>query len=107
QLSRCEAFYTFPGQLSFYIWTGKPNPTGLSVDDQLGLLSQEQQEHIISDLSVHSDMCVLTAPELYQFWDRGQLATDPPLLRYIESNFRPFAMEGPFTLLKREPLEKF
>lgn len=102
ELSRCGEFYTMPGQLSFYFWTGKKSPTGLNNNNSLGLLSWDQQERVIADLSVHTDMCVLTVPPLQRQFDRGQVEARPPLLRYIEENFSLVSGQGPFILLKRK-----
>jgi hypothetical protein len=103
ELSRCEAFYTMPGQLSFYFFTGKQAPTGVNSNNELGLLTWDQQERVIADLSAYRRMCVLTVPGLRDFWDRGQIATHPPLLQYIEQNFVPVAVQEPYTLLERKP----
>jgi hypothetical protein len=101
QLKGCERFFTFPGQMSFYFWTGKESPTRLNAGDQLALYRDEQQERIIADISGR-DMCVLSAPELQQFWDRGQLKSKPPLAAFIEREFTPVATQGSFTLLRRK-----
>ena len=102
-LSKCEAFYTMPGQLSYYFWTGKPSPTKTNNNDTLGVLTDAQQEHVIAELSAYPHLCVLKVPSLQEWFDRDQVATHPPLLRYIDENFTLVAAEGPYRLLKRKP----
>jgi hypothetical protein len=102
ELSHCEMFYTMPGLFSFYFWTGKPTPTGLNNNDALGLLTWLQQERIIADLALHTNLCVLRQPWAERTFDRGQIATHPPLLRYIEENFVLIAERGQYQMLARK-----
>jgi hypothetical protein len=44
-------------------------------------------------------------PNLLEFFDRGQLITKPPLLRYVNDNFIEFESNGPFQLLHRKVVE--
>jgi hypothetical protein len=103
QLARCNTFYSMlPGLMSFYFWTGKSTPTAINSNNTLGLLSWTQQDRVIADLSKHSDLCILQAPELAKLFDRGQIATNPPLMRYVEKNFVVAAEHAPYRLLKRK-----
>jgi hypothetical protein len=103
QVASCPAFYTFPGMLSLYFWTGRPSPTALNNNDALGLLSASQQERVVADLARQPGLCIVAAPEMLRFFDRGQLASRPPLLRYVEDNFAPVAERGSFQILARKP----
>lgn len=102
-VAACPAFYTFLGLLSFYFWTGRPSPTALNNNDVLGLLSAAQQERVVSDLARQPGLCIVAAPGMLRFYDRGQIASRPPLLRYIEDNFTPVAENGPLQILERKP----
>jgi hypothetical protein len=103
ELSRCGSFYSMtPSQLSFYFWTGKPSPTAINNNNALGLLSWPQQERVVADLAAQPELCILTLPERTMVFDRGQMATNPPLLRYVEENFTVAAEHAPYRLLKRK-----
>ena len=103
-LSRCDSFYTFPGQLSYYFWTQAESPTLVNNNNELGLLSWQQQEHVITDLSEHPGLCVLRRKRLLHWFDRGQIDTRPPLLRYIDENFVTVDSRGPLELMRRKPV---
>lgn len=103
QLASCPAFYTFPGLMSFYFWTGRPSPTALNSNDTLALLTPAQQDRVIADLERQPGLCIVSAPEVLEFFDRGQIVNRAPLLRYIDANFTPVAWNGPYAILKRNP----
>ena len=101
KLAECQAFYTFPGLLSFYFWTNQKAPTGLNINISLGLLSEAQQATVVSDLEKYNDLCILYDPELLLAIDRGQIVNNPPLLRYIRENFIEVEVHGTLRLLRR------
>lgn len=102
ELSRCGSFFTLPGLYSLYFWTGQLTPTALNNNDLLAFLTDAQQERVIADLSARSGLCVLLVPDLLRFFDRGQLAKNPPLLRYEAQNFVPSVERGQYQLLRRK-----
>ena len=102
ELVKCPAFYSLPSLPSLYFWTNQRAPTGMISNNTLGLLSSEQQRHAISDLERHDELCILTIPALLGYFDRGQLATRPPLLQYVEKNFTEVESNGPFHVLHRK-----
>ena len=102
ELVTCPAFYSLPNLPSLYFWTNQRAPTGMISNNTLGLLSPDQQWQTIADLERHAELCILTIPALLRYFDRGQLATRPPLLRYIEENFVEKQSNGPFHLLRRK-----
>jgi len=106
ELVKCSAFYSLPGVPSLYFWTDQSAPTGMISNNTLGLLSSEQQRDVISDLERHNELCILTIPGLLGWYDRGQLATRPPLLQYVKSNFIEVESNGPFHVLHRNSADK-
>jgi hypothetical protein len=101
EMVKCPAFYSLPNLPSLYFWTGQRAPTGMISNDPLGLLSSEQQRQTIADLERHAKLCIVTIPVLLGYYDRGQLATRPPLLQYVEKNFTEVESNGPFHVLQR------
>ena len=105
ELVKCPAFYSLPNLSSLYFWTNQIPPTGTLNNDILSLLSFEEQQQLITDLEPHKELCILMFPKLLDFFDRGQLATKPPLLEYIKENFIEVESNGPFQLLHRKWFE--
>ena len=99
QLATCPAFYTFPGVLSFYFWTGRSSPTPLNSNDTLGLLSAPQQDQVVAALARQQGLCIVFTPKLLDIFDRGQIAARPPLLRYIDENYVKTAQYGSYEIL--------
>jgi hypothetical protein len=105
ELRKCPAFYLLPSLPSFYFWAEQGTPTGIMNNNAFGLLSSDQQLHAMADLDQNPQLCILTIPYLLQRYDRGQLATRPPLLRYVEDNFIKTGSNGPFHLFRRKDSE--
>ena len=103
QLSSCTSSYSMPGMLSFTFWAGHSPLTALNTNDVLAFISPAQQESIVQILSRQPDLCIVYNPELLQFFDRGQIQTNPPLLRYIHTDFAPAAERHGYVILKRRP----
>ena len=101
QLSSCTSSYSMPGMLSFTFWAGHSLPTALNINDVLAFISAAQQESIVQELSRQPDLCIVYNPEILQFFDRGQIQTNPPLLRYLHTDFAPTAERDGFVILKR------
>ncbi len=102
RVASCPALYTFSGSMSFYFWTDRPSPTAINSNDALGLLSASQQERVVSDLARQPGLCIVSTPGQLKLFDRGQIASRPPLLRYIEDNFETIAENGPYAILGRK-----
>ena len=71
-------------------------------NNTLVLLSFDRQRRAIFELEQNSQLCILTIPTLLRIFDRGQLATRPPLIKYVEENFVEAGSNGPFRLLRRK-----
>lgn len=105
ELVKCPAFYSIPSLPSLYLWTYQRAPTGMISNNTFGLLTYEQQRHAISDLERHSELCIVMFPKLLDYFNRGQLATRPPLLQYVEKNFTEVESNGLFHVLYRNRVE--
>jgi hypothetical protein len=101
QLSSCGASYSVPGMPSFAFWTGQPLPTTLNINDVLAFISPAQQAGVVQDLSRLPDLCIVYNPTILRRFDRGQIATDPPLLRYLRNDFVPKAERHGYIILVR------
>jgi hypothetical protein len=101
QLSSCASSYSVPGMLSFAFWSGQRLATTVNINDVLGLISPARQEGIVRDLSRLPDLCIVYNPTILKRFDRGQIATDPPLLRYLRDDFVPKAERHGYVILVR------
>ena len=102
-LKSCGNSFSLPGQFSHALWTGHPLITDLNVNDQLAFLTWPQQRRIIAALSRERDLCILYNPTLLAFFDRGQIRTNPPLLRYILTHSVEEARRGDLIVLRLRP----
>ena len=101
QLSACPSSYTVPGMWSFTLWAHHALPTALNINDVLAFIQAPQQEEIVRTLSRLPNLCVVYNPRLLQFFDRGQIETDPPLLHYVETRLVPVARHHDYIILKQ------
>jgi hypothetical protein len=98
--SRCSTFVALPGLNSFYLWSGKEPPTGLSPGDWMFLLNDEEQQRVVAATRSSPDPCLLENASTVGFWAQGRQLPDGPLLRFMRAEFTPASVFGPFDLLK-------
>jgi hypothetical protein len=101
QLSRCSASYSIPGLYSFSLWTGQALPTNLNVNAELNFLSLKQQQAIVDALLRERNLCVVYNPSLLKFFDRGQAAANPPLLKFASTAFDASSEHDGYIILRR------
>ena len=101
QLSSCHASYSLPGLDSFYLWTGQSPPTMLNINAQLNFLNSSQQQSVVDALSHEKDLCVVYNPEFLHRFDRGQAATNPPILNFVKTALTPSSERNGYVILRR------
>jgi hypothetical protein len=101
QLSSCHASYSLPALDSFYLWTGQSPPTMLNINAQLNFLNSSQQQSVVDVLSREEDLCVVYSPALLQRFDRGQAATDPPILKFVSTALTSSSERDGYVILRR------
>ena len=101
QLSSCHASYSLPGLDSFYLWTGQSPPTMLNINAQLNFLNSSQQQSVVDALSREEDLCVVYSPALLQRFDRGQAATNPPILKFVSTALTSSSERDGYIILRR------
>lgn len=100
-LAACPASYSLPGSFSLQIWAGHRPPSGLNNNNPLGLLTHAQQERLVAALAAEPGLCIAVLPAQLAAFDRGQIATRPPLLRFLEAEFEPVAEAGGHLIHRR------
>jgi hypothetical protein len=107
----CDSNFSMPGIFSLYFWTQTNPPTGLLMDNWIGLLNRPQQQRVVSDLSRYPKLCIVYNQKLVDGWRRGQDLTASPLARYIHDEFAPFDQRGDYIILARrgriQPRQQF
>jgi hypothetical protein len=101
-LDSCPAIYSVPGLFSLYFWTGKEPPTSIAMSNAIGMLSESDQQTVVSDLSRHPGLCIVYSPTLIEFWRRGQDLSRSPIVRYVKSEFTPAAGKDGYFILKKK-----
>ena len=87
--------------MSFSFWTGHVPPTALNINHPLAFFTDAQQHRVIDDLRRVNDLCVVIYPELLAFLDRGQIDTNPPLLRHIRDDYTQVAERDGYIIMRR------
>ena len=101
QLSSCHASYSLPALNSFYMWTGQSPPTMLNINAQLNFLNSSQQQSVVDVLSREEDLCVVYNPAFLQRFDRGQAATNPPILKFVSTALISSSERDGYIILRR------
>ncbi|NMJ42035.1 hypothetical protein GWK16_12340 [Roseomonas sp. JC162] len=101
RLSRCRNAYSLPSLMSLHIWAANPPLTGLNINHPLAFLTDSQQEQVVSALDAAPGLCLLHDPALMEFFDRGQMAQRPPLLRFLEERLVPVERIGPYVVYEK------
>ena len=101
QLSSCHASYSLPALDSFYLWTGQSPPTMLNINAQLNFLNSSQQQSVVDALSREEDLCVVYNPEFLHRFDRGQAATNPPILKFVSTALTSSSERDGYVILRR------
>ena len=101
QLSSCASSYSVPGMYSFSFWTGHLPPTATNINAELNFITTARQDEIVQALSREPDLCIVYNPTQLAAYDRGQIATRPPLTRYIDAGFVQSAERHGYIILRR------
>jgi hypothetical protein len=97
----CDSNFSMPGIYSLYFWTNTEPPAELLAGNWMGLLNEDQQQHVVNDLSRHARLCIVYNPRLVLFWRRDQDLSVSPLARYIQDNFAASAQRDGYIILVR------
>ena len=90
-----DMLFTFPGMLSFNLWTDLPTPTYANTTHWFTLLNDTQQQAIIASLAAHPRACIIVQSDLIGYLIKGGTPVAGPLREYIGQNFeRAFRMDG-------------
>ncbi len=92
--AHADMLFSFPGLLSFHLWTNVPPPTAANATHWFNLLAPAQQEEIRARLAADPRACVIMQRNLYDFLVRTNVPMSSPLALWLQDNFEPaFTME--------------
>ncbi len=92
---KCTSLITYPGILSFYVWTGLPAPHNLVVSDGINWLRPKERSKIEPALNDARNACLITSPYDLKAWNG--LADLPPwgwLSSFLREGFTGFERTG-------------
>jgi hypothetical protein len=95
-----DTFFSYPGVNSLYFWTGKQPPTWFNAGDWMVLLSEQQQNEILAALQRAEHPLVVVNEPGIKYWERGPVAAEKPLVRFIRERCREVQRIGAYHILE-------
>jgi hypothetical protein len=102
--SKCSTFVSLPGLNSFYLLTGESPPTTMNAEDEwMFLLDDAQQQRIVDAVRNKPGLCAIRHDGILAFWEQGRPLPQRPLVRFIETRFKPvYSLAGFQVLTEKE-----
>ncbi|HUY73052.1 MAG TPA: hypothetical protein VMW11_00915 [Candidatus Dormibacteraeota bacterium] len=85
----CSEFITYPGMVSFYVWTGQQQPSPRLYGLWMFTLDGAQQQAVVQELAGKQRLCVVKDQAVIDFWSEGRSVPQLPLVSFIDANFVP------------------
>ena len=100
--SGCRSLVTYPGMLSFYLWSSLPPPPGLELVDGIWWTLDPYLEPAERALSRLHDVCLIRNPGNEVFWSElGLGPSDSRFTAFLASDFHQLAVYGGYQLWLR------
>ncbi len=100
----CTSLVTFPGMLSFYVWTGLPAPHGLVMADSTNWQRPQNRPSTMKYLTQAHNTCLISNGEDLQLDDGlGAIPSWPWLTEYLTSRFGESANTGGDYVVSQSP----
>ena len=97
----CKSFIALPGLNSFYLWTGQDPPSHFNVGFWTALFDDRLQEQLVRKFANIDGLCLVKNNALENFWTKGKLPRDGPLVAFSENAFQLIAVFGDYELSSR------
>lgn len=101
-LRSAGTFVSIPGLNSLYFWTLKRPPTARNAGHWFTLLTSKEQQEVVRALEQKDNVLVLQNSAMTSRWLRGHELSPKPLVRYIQTQFKSYASNGEYSLLRRK-----
>ena len=102
QHSGCRSLVTFPGMLSFYLWSSLPPPPGVELVDGIWWTLDPYLQPAERRLSQLHDVCLIRNPGNEIFWSElGLGPSDSRFTAFLASHFHQLAVYGGYQLWLR------
>ncbi len=99
--AHCDAFYTWPGFNSLYLWTDSEPPTQLNATLWPILFDDREQRDVVDALARHARGCIVTQPQATLRTADRPGPGDGPLARYLATAFEPRGIVGRYLFAVR------
>jgi hypothetical protein len=99
--ANCDSFLTYPGENSFYVWSGLDPPTGFNAPNWMQLFDEPTQQAVVSAASKFDRLCLVRQPYLASLLPQGRPIPQRPLYRFVQTGFEPDETIGFYDLLHR------
>lgn len=100
--SGCRSLVTYPGMLSFYLWSSLPPPPGVELVDGIWWTLDPYLEPAERGLSQLHDVCLIRNPGNEIFWSElGLGPSDSRFTAFLASHFHQLAVYGGYQLWLR------
>jgi hypothetical protein len=100
----CKSFIMLPGMESFYLWTGQNSPSHFNVGFWTALFGDRLQNQLVRSFENIDGLCLLKNNAIEEFWERGKVPHDGPLVTFVRHGFQPIAAFGNYELSRRTHL---
>lgn len=98
----CTTLITYPGMLSFYVWTGLPPPPGIVLVDGINWRQPALRVPVSTALSRVKNVCLVANPSRERISSRqSALPIWPPLERQLRTGFDNPVRHGPYVVSAR------
>jgi hypothetical protein len=98
----CTTLITYPGMLSFYLWTGLPPPPGIVLVDVINWREPALRVHVSTALARAKNVCLVTNPSREQIASgKSALPIWPPLERQLRTGFNHPVRHGDYVVSAR------
>jgi hypothetical protein len=102
QRTGCRSLVTYPGMLSFYLWSSLPPPPGVELVDGTWWTLDPYLEPAVHALSQLHDVCLIRNPGDEIFWSElGLGPSDPHFTAFLASDFHQLEVYGGYQLWLR------
>ena len=95
----CDAFVSYPGINSLYLWTGQLPPTHIN-STGWGQLSHAQQNAILGSMKKFSRPLLVVVEAAVRSWGNPGPEAISPLIRFVREECRPVARLGRFVIFQ-------
>jgi hypothetical protein len=102
--AHCRTVISLPGLYLFNVWTGLPSPSPITgAGSYWHTLTSAQQSTVLAAAKASPGLCAVRDDALAAMYGQGATPPRVPLVAFIEDDFKPLAVLGPYVVETRRP----